>query len=99
MFVAGNFLGAVAEILGFALNAYMWVLIISALMSWVSPDPYNPIVRFIHAITDPLLDAIRRTLPFVAGAIDFSPMIAILLIMFTQRFLVQSLMDMAMRLH
>ena len=99
MFVAGNFLGAVAEILNLALEAYKWVLIISALMSWVSPDPYNPIVRIIHAVTDPLLGAIRRTLPFVAGAIDFSPMIAILLIMFTQHFLIRSLMDMAMRLH
>lgn len=98
MFVAGNFLAAVAGILNYVLTGYMWVVIIYSVMSWLSPDPYNPIVRFIHGIVDPLLDAIRRTIPFLVGPIDFSPFVLILLIMFTQRFVVGSLFDLAMRL-
>ncbi len=98
MFVAKNFLLAVAKILDIALSVYMWILIIRAVLSWVSPDPYNPIVRALYSITDPVLSWLRRRFPLMAGSIDFSPMVAILVILFLQYFLVRSLYDLAMRL-
>ncbi len=93
--VAGNFIYAVAKILDIALWAYMWILIIRALLSWVSPDPYNPIVRGLYSITEPVLSFLRRRLPLMAGSIDFSPIVAILVILFLQMFLVRTLIDLS----
>jgi YggT family protein len=98
MFVAKNLLIAVAKILDVVLSAYMWILIIRAVLSWVSPDPYNPIVRALYSITDPVLSWLRRRLPLMAGSIDFSPMVAILAIYFLRSFLVKTLFDLAMRM-
>jgi YggT family protein len=99
MFVAGNFLNALAQVLDVVLTLYMWVIIISALISWVNPDPHNPIVRFLHTATEPVLRPIRRNLTFRLGmGIDISPIIAILCIMFLKYFLVQSMLDIARRL-
>lgn len=98
MFVLKNLLMAVTRILDILLSAYMWVIIIRAVLSWVSPDPYNPIVRALYAITDPVLSFLRRKLPLGAGSIDFSPMVAILIILFLKYFLVQSLFDFALRM-
>jgi len=95
MFVAANFLYAIAKVLGFALNLYMWIIIARALISWVNPDPYNPIVRFLVSVTEPVLYFIRRKLPIYLGGFDFSPVIAILVIYFMQIFIVQSLIQMA----
>lgn len=72
-----------------ALNIYMWIVIISALITWVNPDPYNPIVRFLYSMTEPVFSAIRRRLPFQMTAIDFTPMIVILAIIFVQQVLTQ----------
>ncbi len=99
MFVLGNFIGAVARLLDFVLNVYLWIVIIRALLSWVNPDPYNPIVRFINQLTDPLFYRVRRWCPWVAiGGIDFSPMLIMLAIFFLQSFLVQSLLQLAFAL-
>jgi YggT family protein len=98
MFIFGNFLHAIAVVLDIILTFYMWVVIIAALISWVNPDPYNPIVRFLYAATEPLLRPIRRRLP-VMGGIDFSPLIVIAVIYFLKYFLVASLNDFAIRLH
>lgn len=98
MFIFSNLLVAVASVLSILLSVYMWILIIRALISWVNPDPYNPIVRFLHAATDPLLYRVRRALPLDFGGIDFSPIIVIVAIVFLQKFLVQSLLDLASRL-
>jgi YggT family protein len=98
MFILGNFLHAIAVVLDIILTFYMWVVIIAALISWVNPDPYNPIVRFLYAATEPLLRPIRRRLP-VMGGIDFSPLIVIAVIYFLKYFLVASLNDFAIRLH
>jgi YggT family protein len=95
MFIFGNFLAALASVLNMLLSAYMWILIIRALISWVNPDPYNPIVRFLHAATDPLLYRVRRLLPVSFGGIDFSPIVVIVAIIFLQSFLVQSLLDLS----
>ena len=96
MFVAKNLIFAVASILDFALTAYMWIIIIRAVLSWVNPDPYNPIVRFLYTATEPLLYQVRRMMPVIAGGIDLSPLLAIAGIYFLQVFLVQSLRDLAM---
>ena len=95
MFVASNFLMAVASILDFLLTAYMWVIIGRAVISWVNADPYNPIVRFLYEITEPLLGRIRRFLPVSMGSMDFSPVILIVIIMFLQSFLVPTIKQMA----
>lgn len=93
-----NLLVAVATILDWVLWGYMWVLIIRALLSWVNPDPYNPVVRALYAITEPVLSFLRRKFPLMAGSIDFSPVVAILVIVFLQRFVVRTLIDVASRI-
>ena len=98
MFVIGNLLLALAKIIHLLLNFYMWVIIARAILSWVNPDPYNPIVRFLYSATEPVLYAIRRRLPISFGGIDFSPLIVILIIMFLDNFLVPSLTGLALRL-
>ena len=97
MFMLGNFLMAIAKLINFVLSAYIWVVIGSAVISWVNADPYNPIVRFLRQATDPLLSRIRRVLP-VMGGLDLSPMILILIIIFLQSFLVPTLQQMALAL-
>ena len=99
MFVLGNLVSALASVLNMLLSAYMWIIIIRALISWVSPDPYNPIVQFLRAATDPVLYRVRRWLPVSFGGIDFSPIIVIAGIIFLQAFLVQSLLDLSRALH
>jgi YggT family protein len=95
MFIFSNFLGAMASVLQLILTLYMWVIIARALISWVNPDPHNPIVRFLYNATEPLLYRVRRSLPVIAGGIDLSPLIVIVAIYFLQAFLVQSLHDLA----
>jgi len=96
MFVMNNFFDAVAFLVNFVLSAYTWVIIGRVIVSWVNADPYNPVVRFLHEATEPLLYRIRRSMPFLAmGGIDFTPMVLILAIMFLQRFLVPTLHQIA----
>ena len=95
MFVFRNLLIAVATVLDYVLVFFMFITIARAVLSWVSPDPYNPIVRFIHNITEPVLYQIRKRLPMMYGGIDFSPIVVILLIIFLRIFLVESLVGLA----
>ncbi len=99
MFVISNLLVAVAKVLNIALTIFMWIIIARAILSWVSPDPYNPIVRFIHNVTEPVLYQIRRRLPVSFSGIDFSPIVVLLAVIFLQRFVVRSLYDLALTLH
>ena len=92
-----NFLTAIAKVLDVVLSTFMWIVIARAILSWVSPDPYNPIVRFIHNITEPVLHQIRKRVPINFGGIDFSPILVLLAIIFLQQFVVQSLYDLALR--
>jgi len=98
MFLFRNFLNAVAVVIDYVLLFYMIIVIARAVLSWVSPDPYNPIVRFIHSVTEPVLYQVRRRIPALFGGIDFSPVIVILIIYFLQIFIVQSLKDLAAHL-
>ncbi len=98
MFVMGNFLQAVALVLNWVLWAYMWIVIGAVIISWVSPDPYNPIVRFLHQATEPVFYRVRRYLPMSGMGLDFSPLIVLLAIYFVKAFLVRSMVDLAVRI-
>ena len=98
MFVIGYLLMAVAKVLNIVLMVFMWIVIARAVLSWVSPDPYNPIVRFIHNVTEPVLYRIRLAIPVSFGGIDFSPIIVFLGIIFLREFIVNSLYKIASNL-
>jgi len=92
MDIIGNFFGAVAILVNTVLRLYFWAIIIAALLSWVRPDPYNPIVRFLRAITEPVFYRVRRWLPFlVVGGVDLTPVVVLLAIEFLRMFLVPTL--------
>jgi len=92
MNVLGNFLMAFVSVLDTLLTLYFWVVIISAVMSWVNPDPYNPIVRALRSLTEPVLYRVRKWLPFVyIGGIDLSPIVVLVGIQFIKIFVIQSL--------
>jgi len=93
MFILANFVAALATVVDYLLWIYLWIVIARALISWVNPDPYNPIVRFLYGATEPVLYRLRRALPLYAGGIDFSPIVVFIAILFLQQFLVQSLYD------
>ncbi len=84
-------MSGLAGALGFAINIYMWMIIIRAVISWVSPSPYNPVVKFLARATDPVLYHVRRMFPVSFGGIDFSPVILILCLVFLNDFAVNSL--------
>ncbi|MCK9229771.1 MAG: YggT family protein [Syntrophales bacterium] len=98
MFVLANFVEATARVVQVGLTLYMWVVIIRALLSWVNPDPYNPIVRTLHRVTEPVLYRVRRLIPTAGLGIDLSPVIVILAIFFLQSFLVKTLLQIALAL-
>ena len=95
-YIVSQFIAFLAKALDMLLNLYFWILIISALLTWVNPDPRNPIVRFLYSVTEPVLYAVRRRLPFVqAGGIDLSPIVVILGIMLVQYVVVAPLYRLA----
>ncbi|MDD2220229.1 MAG: YggT family protein [Desulfoplanes sp.] len=92
MFVFTNLLQAVASVLDTLLSLYFWVVIISALLTWVNPDPYNPIVRILRNLTEPVFYRIRKWIPFTyISGIDFSPVVLLLAIQFVKIFLIRTL--------
>lgn len=97
MFIFANLLGAIAQVLDYILWAYLWILIGRVIISFFNVDEHNPIVRFLHAATEPVLAPLRRRLPSF-GDFDFSPIVAWLAVIFLKRFLVGSLYELARRL-
>lgn len=95
--ITSNFLNALASVLNMALTLYMWIIVGRAIISWVNPDPHNPIVRFLNNATEPVLAPIRKKLPHMGG-IDLSPIIVLMAIIFLQTFLVGVLREMAIRI-
>ncbi len=82
----------VVAFVGWLLELYSYVVIAAALISWVSPDPRNPIVRFLHQVTEPVFEPIRRLLPpWKTGGLDISPLIVIIAIQFVERVILPSL--------
>jgi len=99
MFVLSNFLVAVAKVADIVLTVLYWLILIRALISWVNPDPFNPIVQFLHKTTEPVLEPIRKILPLnFRFGLDISPLIAFLFILFLRYFLVKTLLDLSVRL-
>ncbi len=98
MFVLGNFIQAFAQVLGFIIDALWWLIIIRAVLSWVNPDPYNPIVQFIEKMTEPILYPLRQLVPVYKIGIDISPILAILILYFLKSFAVQTLIGIGLRL-
>ena len=96
MFVLGNLIIALAKVVDVLLVLLYWIILVRALISWVNPDPFNPIVQFLHRTTEPILEPIRRFMPPLP--IDFSPWIAFLAIVFLHSFLVKTLMDIGYKL-
>ena len=95
MFVVNYFFVALANLLNLVIVAYIWIIIARAIVSWVSPDPYNPIVRFLYRVTEPVLRPVRERLPMHQIGLDFSPMIVILVLYFLKEFLVPVLFRIA----
>ena len=95
MFIMGNFVTALVKIIDMGLTLYMWIIVARALISWVNPDPYNPIVMFLYRATEPVMAPIRRWLPLRGLGIDISPIIVIAAIVFLQSFLLKSLIELA----
>lgn len=94
MFVAENFIVALAKIIDIGLSIYIWVILARAVISWVNPDPYNPIVIFLYRVTEPVMAPIRRLIPIRGLGIDISPIIVIMIIYFLQMFLVKTMIQM-----
>ncbi len=97
MYVSANLVVALATTLSYVFKFYNWMIIIRVLLSWVNPDPTQPLVQFIYRVTEPLLDPIRRVIGYNTG-IDFSPLVALLGITFMEQFVIRSLYDFATRL-
>ncbi len=91
MFVWTNFVLWVAQVLEGALDLYFWIVLAAVVMSWIEPNPYNPIVRAVYAMTEPLFDWIREHLPVLFGGIDFSPLVVVMLISFLSKYLIPTL--------
>ncbi|WP_028574499.1 YggT family protein [Desulfonatronovibrio hydrogenovorans] len=96
MFVFSNFLTAIISVADTLLSLYFWIVIISALLSWVNPDPYNPIVRILRNLTEPVFYRVRTWIPFTnLGGIDLSPVVVLIGIQFIRMFIIQTLYQMA----
>jgi YggT family protein len=98
MFVLQHLLSATAEILDLLLAAYTLIVVLSAVLSWVNPDPNNPVVRFVDSVTEPVFRPFRRVIPpYKTGGIDISPVFVVFVILFLRKFVVPVLFDMADR--
>ena len=99
MFVVGNLIFGVAKVLDTVLSLYFWIVVISALLSWVRPDPYNPIVRTLNALTEPVFYRVRKWLPFTyINGLDLSPVVVLIAIQLLQIAVVTSLLQLAVRI-
>ncbi len=93
--VLATLIEAIAQILHMVLNIYIWVVIISALITWVRPDPYNPIVQILRRLTEPVYEFMRRFIPTMIGGVDLAPIIVILSLQFIDLFAVKLLFSLA----
>jgi len=95
MIVLSTLIEAIAQLLHMVISIYIWVIIIAALISWVKPDPYNPIVQTLYRLTEPAYAVVRKYIPTVIGGIDLSPIIIILGLQFFDLFIVKILFQLA----
>ena len=92
--IIGNLILAIANVINLALSIFVWLIIIRALVSWFSPDPYNVFFQFLYRFTEPVLSVVRAAMPNLGG-IDISPIIVLLAVEFLKGFLVKSLVQLA----
>ena len=93
--IISTFLSALADILHMAIQIYVWIIIISAIVSWVRPDPYNPVVQLLYRLTEPVYARVRKIIPTVFGGIDLAPIIVLLMLQFLDRFFINLLLKYA----
>jgi len=98
MFVLSNFIIALAKVVDISLSIYTFIIIFRAVVSWVNADPHNAIVIFLYRVTEPVLRPVRRILPMHNLRIDFAPVIVVLILIFLQYFLVETITELARRL-
>ena len=98
MFILSYFLQAVSTVVDIALTVYIWIVIISSIISFVNPDPYNPIIRILRNLTEPVYEKIRKIIPTQVGYIDLAPFILVLILIFLREFLVSTLNHLAITL-
>ncbi len=97
MLLVGNLLIGIGQVLHMIIYVYLFIIVGRAIISWVNPDPYNPIVQFLYSATEPSLRPIRRVLPIYNG-IDFSPILLMIALVFLDQMLVQTLIDIGQRM-
>ncbi len=95
MIVLSTLIEALATLLHTVINIYIWVIIISALLSFVRPDPYNPIVQILYRLTNPVYAFIRKYVPTLIGGVDLAPLIVILALQFLDLFAIKLLFALA----
>lgn len=91
----GALIEAIANVIFYLLTFYLYIVIARAIISWVSPNPYNPIVNFLYMATEPVLRYSRRIIPPIGGKLDLSPLLVLIVIVFLRKFLVDTLMQFA----
>lgn len=96
MWVFSNFIIVALNLIGQLLNIYLWIVIIAAVLTWIEPNPYNPIVRFLYGVTEPVFDFVRQHLPVFFGGFDFSPIVVILVIEFIQAYFIPTFARLAL---
>ncbi len=93
--IGSNLITAIADVIGLIISIYTFIIIGRVLISWVSPDPYNPIVRFLYMATEPILGFARRYIPPIGGTLDISPIVVLILIQFLGKLIVDTLYQLA----
>lgn len=94
----GALIEAIATVIYYILTVYLYIVIARAIISWVSPNPYNPIVNFLNMATEPVLRYTRRIIPPIGGTLDLSPILVLVVLVFLRKFLVDTLMQFAQQL-
>ena len=97
MFVFANLFLAIADLLDIVITLYIWIVVIRVILSWISFDPYSPVVQFLVQATEPVLAKIRRFLPYVGG-FDLSPLVLLIGLSLAESFLVNTFRDLAFAL-
>lgn len=93
MDLGGNLISAVVTVIDYLLTFYMYIIIARAIISWVSPNPHNPIVNFLYMATEPVLSYVRKIIPPIGGSVDLSPIVVLVAIVFIKQFLIHSLLQ------
>lgn len=92
---ASILINAVYQVVDLAFTIYTFIVVARVLISWVNPDPYNPIVRFLHNATDPLLYRMRKVIPLQFGGIDLSPIVLLFALSILKQVVLQLIVTLA----